>query len=310
MRFGIRAAALAGMLVLSGMAAASDKPYALGQQWRSLAGPEAGQGPSHRHFTNAPVFRPRSAGGANRHLGYAQMPRYPSPSQPGGRLAYRDARAHGPYANPAYAGYGHPPRPMSVPPPMAAIPAWGYPPGGLARSWQPPQPLFARQFAWRPAAQPWLVRSTAAAPIRYPVPVNPAYAHYRQPLAPVPMHGSWRPDARQFAYQAPGYTGQQQSATWAPMHPLVPGSRTARFAGFNPAATGMHRGSWRPGGQMHRAAPLDVAAFRPASHGRSESASGGPAAGGVNRAGDALPGWVTSYQETHYAGPCSWCAGG
>jgi len=276
MRFGIRAAALAGMLVLSGMAAASDKPYALGQQWRSLAGPEAGQGPSHRHFTNAPVFRPRSAGGANRHLGYAQMPRYPSPSQPGGRLAYRDARAHGPYANPAYAGYGHPPRPMSAPP----IPAWGDPPGGLARSWQPPQPQFARRFAWRPAAQPWLVRPTAAAPMRYPVPVNPAYAHYRQPLAPVPMH------------------------------PLVPGSHTAPFAGFNPAATGMHRGSWRPGGRMPRAAPLDVAAFRPASHGRSESASGGPAAGGVNRAGDALPGWVTSYQETHYVGSCGWCAGG
>ena len=310
MRFGIGVAALAGILALSCTATASGNPYAVGQQWRPSAGLALVQGSSRQHFANVPAFRPLPPVSGNRHSGRAGMSRYPSPPPRGGRFAHRDARAHVPYANPAYAGYSHPPRPMPVPP-TAITPAWGYPPDGLARSWQPSPPLFARQFAWRPAVQPRLLPVPATvAWMPYPARLNPHYAHYRQPPAVVPMQGSWRPDPRQFAYQTSAYAGEQRSARWAPRHPVVPGPHVVRFAGFNPTANAMHRGSWRPGGQLRGVAPLNVTAFRPASHGRGESALGAPATGAFHRARDALPGWMTSYQETDYAGACGGCAGG
>mgnify|MGYP001822654496 FL=1 len=309
MRFGTGVAAVAGILALSCTAAAWGNPYAVGQQWRPSAGLASGQGPSRPHFANAPAFRPRPPVGGNHHKGYAGMPRYPSPPR-GGRFAYRDARAHQPYANPAYAGYSHPPWPMPVPP-TAAPPARGYPPDRLARTWLPSPPLFARQFAWRPAAQPWLMRAPAiAARLPYTVRSNPYDAHYRQPYAVAPKRGRWRPDPRQLVVRVYRYAGQQQSGRWAPRRRVASDPRIVRFAGFNPAANAMHRGSWRPGGQMRGAVPLNVAAFRPVSHGRGESASGVPASEGFHRARDALPGWVTSYQETDYAGACGWCDGG
>jgi hypothetical protein len=319
MSFEIRAIALAGILALSSTAAQSVSPNAWGHQWR----PSTGLGAAHAGFANAPSFRPLRAVGGWRQPGYTQVPRYPSPPQQYGRFGYPDAMPYTPYAATAYAGYGPLPSPLSrLPTPV--VPAWGYPFNGMHRAWQPQPPLFARQFAWRPAAQPWLARSLAAAPIPYPASANPAYAQYRRPLAQALMPGSWRPNPRQLVDRTVGHRGQRRAAPWATA-PVTPGWHTARLAGFNPPAPWMaerswrpvrhlpaawiDQRSWRPVGHPPGAVRQTVAAFRPVTRGRAEANSGGGGTWWAGGARDESPGRVTSYQEADFARSCGWCSG-
>lgn len=111
---------------------------------------------------NLPSFRPRDASPVayqprrwDHHEQRPYVPQVPAwTGQAGNPYA-----GYQPWAGPgsyAYAGY-QPVGYYYAPPPMGgyAAPVWSQPFNGMTQMWQQQMPLFARQFAWRPADQPW-----------------------------------------------------------------------------------------------------------------------------------------------------------
>ena len=196
---------------------------------------------------------------------------------------------------------------------------------GMAQPWrQPPVPLFARQYAWRPAAQPWVVRAPVSPRDDYRVRVAPEYVGYR-PAGPAyaPPAGSWRPPVwqapasrPQLSYQShvvqhPVYAAGQQPA-WSTVRPAAPPVPGNRVAGPNPVPVGLVGGYWRPHAAAPAASRHSGRPFRPQGYGRSlaakkEAASRTSQDLGFTR--DTLPGWVTTYQDSGHESSCGWCYG-
>lgn len=299
MKFGKQVIAFGGLVFLGSGLAPGGEAFAFGQQWRPEPGFSAPQGRIYRQVAKVPAFRP-------------SMPPVPQgyrPAEPAtAQLAWqRGPRSYpGNYAQPfsipvAYPGQRQP----FYPPAMAAVPGWPQPFAHMAPPWQQ-VPMFARQFAWRPASQPWVaVPDSYRQPPRYPVRMAPQFASFR-PTAPAyaPAPGSWRPAIQtrsavsaRYAYQTRGYTAQRQPA----------------FAAAGPAAVWNPRaGYWRPEVAQRGSMWQANAAFRPVAYGRSEprderlAVRGEPGFGFTQ---DKLPGWVTTYQDTKFSGSCDWCGG-
>ena len=309
MKFGRQMIALGGIVILGGYLLPVNSAHAFGQQWRPEPGfaPVAQVRPYHP-VANLPSFRPRD----------------PAP------VAYqpprRDHYGWFPYAQqaPAWAGqygyaytgyqpvahYYYPPQPTAA----YDAPVWAQPFNGMAQMWQQQVPLFARQFAWRPADQPWRAGSVPVVQAqRYPVRSAPQMVGFR-PAQPgyAPAVSSWRP--------APGYASNYagyRTPVFAPggaadLRPSPSPSRpiaAVSLADPRYAATG--RGYWRP--EAATATPWrNDNAFRPTAYGRSlagraEAPTRHPENFGFTQ--DHLPGWVTTYQESQFSGSCSWCSG-
>lgn len=304
--------ALGGIVLLGGSLFPVTESHAYGQQWRPDPAQIGLAGPSSQRAVGMPRFRPQAMPSA---------PRYQVPD----RLPYRPIQPRGPwngymagapYGSPqsAYPGYGYAPQVQHFAGRMpVTAPAAVYPAGNMP-------PLFARQFAWRPAEQPWVV----------PVPQQGRQAYYPAPVAPPaigfyptgPFYGAtagaWPPGVYRPSYPvypmpgpAPVYAVQQRPY-------FVPGGVAAwrsagvPVAGASPVPTDPGRGDWRPvaaaGGDWRGAG----VGFRPAAYGRSPQRD----ARLVSRTGegfgftrDKLPGWVTTYEDTADLGSCGWCDG-
>lgn len=225
--------------------------------------------------------------------------------------------AGAPYGVPQspYRGFGYAPQVQHFAGemPVTAPPA-AYPPGSMP-------PLFARQFAWRPAEQPWVVPVYQGRQAYYPAPVAPPTIGF-YPAGPFyGAAGTWPPRIHGPSYPAyPAYPMPGQVPVYAVQQRpyFVPGGVAAwrstgvPVAGVNSAPAGPGRGDWRPvaaaGGDWRSGRP----GFRPAAYGRSPQrdarlVSHTGEGFGITR--DKLPGWVTTYEDTADLGSCGWCDG-
>jgi hypothetical protein len=325
MRFRRQLIAFVGVVALGGTFFTAGDALAFGPQWRPAPGTGPAYGRDYGGAANLPSFRPRAVVRPVSYRPYGHIQQRPSRSIAQPRpYPQRVALAQsGPasYAQPGYAA-AYQSRPQFIP---AGYAPWGWaPPGaaGFVPAWQPPP--FARQYAWRPAGQPWAVRPMAAAPQRrhHEVWTAPQMARFRpvgpQHLAPA---GNWRPWSRPVAgvpqqfgvqghgYRAPGIAGNQRFG-FRPARPPVLAVPGAQFAG--PSAAPMVGGYWRTGSAAPSRSWNPGASFRPLAYGRDPARAAKVAVrdGKASRFGTGtLPGWVTTYQETEYGGSCSWCNG-
>jgi hypothetical protein len=319
--------AFGGMILVGGTLFAHADALAYGQQWRPAPGYAAAAVGSNNRIANMPNFRPHTSARQSRHRPYSrieqrpyrQRTHRPAPQQFTGWQGYPLPGA----ANPYSLGL-HLPRPGY----FAATypgPGWGMPFTGTAQPWrQPPAPMFARQYAWRPAQQPWVARAPVSQADDYRVRMAPTFVGYR-PAGPAyaPPAGSWRPPVWQapaarpqlsnqsHVTQHPYYAAGQQGAstTVRPAVPWVPGSRVA---GPNPAPVGLGGGYWRPHAAAPAASRHPGGPFRPHGYGRSLAAKKEAASRTNQELGftrDNLPGWVTTYQDSGYESSCGWCYG-
>lgn len=335
MTFAKQLIAFGGMIFLGGAMLPTGEAFAFGQQWRPAPGYGMPQVGSHGRIANSPSFRPHSAArpAMNRSLNRPRRPHQqrsyrPLPYQQQFFAAQRYPMYPG--AGPAGGGfYPQQPRAMAAGYPA---PGWSSPFANMAQPWGFQMPMFTRQFAWRPAEQPWVARNPMPqqaqpryrqAQPQYRVTTMPQAVGFRQAgSGAAPAVGSWRPAVQpspavrpQYAYQRyatrPPVTpaGRQSMFRTAPRsgYPM-PG---ARIAGLGRAPVQAPPGNWRP----QAAAPADgwrsSRSFRPQGYGRSvadkaEVASGREGSGFTR---DNLPGWVTTYQDSGYEGACSWCSG-
>lgn len=322
MKFGRQVIALGGIVILGGYLLPVDSAHAYGQQWRPEPGfvPVAQVRPYHP-VANLPSFRPRDASPVayqprrwDHHEQRPYVPQVPAwTGQAGNPYAgYQPWAGQGSYA---YAGY-QPVGYYYAPPPMGgyAAPVWSQPFNGMTQMWQQQMPLFARQFAWRPADQPW---RTGVAPVaqaqRYPTQSAPQMVGFR-PAQPgyAPALGSWRP-APVYAASYPGYRAPSYALGGARdlLPSRVPSRPVATVSLAEPRYAAATRGHWRP--DLAAAVPWrNGNAFRPAAYGRSVASRTEVPARQPENFGftqDQLPGWVTTYQESQFSGSCSWCSG-
>lgn len=326
MRFSGRLVAICGAMLFCSAMLPVGEALAFGHQWRPAPGFLPAQGQAYRPAANMSGFRP----GAAVRPAYAQplnrMQQRPYPQ----RTLQWPIRQQGAYAQ----GYRMPP----VGSPHAAgfyPPQWQFAPPGYAfqggvspsasqariRPGRPP--MFAQQYAWRPAGLPWVAQRARPewpqqrkqAQVRMPpqmVGFRPAGTGYPAPA------GAWRPAVRpapsmhpQYAYQrydhrAPGYTPDRRPMFRSGRPPAWP-MPDARVASLSPAP--MAQPYWRPAPAAAAAWHRDTS-FRPAAYGRPMA--GGPASRDRDRSTatrDSLPGWVTTYRETDTMGSCGWCSG-
>lgn len=322
MNFGKQIIALGGMMIFAGSLLPITEAQAFGQQWRPASGFSSAQPHSFQRVANMPSFRPRPGVAAQPNAAAPRFAQYTAP-----RYAPYPAYSPG-YASPPpmVTAYGYPPQASYYAPAMPPATGWPQPFGYMAQSWQQQVPLFVRQFAWRPAGQPWLAAAsdTYHQPARYQARMAPQMSGFR-PSVPsaVPTYGSWRPAvaahapamvASRYAYPAPVYTGQRYPASRSYVPPVWSPAGD-RVAGYNPAPSGISREYWRPdsaalpGGAWQGA----NSRFRPAAYGRSgvrdERLAARADDDGSSFARDRLPGWVTTYQEADFAASCGWCGG-
>lgn len=319
--------AFGGMILVGSTLFAHADALAYGQQWRPAPGYGAAAVGSNNRIANMPNFRPSTLARQSRHNPYRQIEQRP----------YRQ-RSYRP-AHQRFAGWQGYPLPRATNPYSLGLhlpqpgyfaaaypgPGWGMPFTGMAQPWrQPPVPLFARQYAWRPAAQPWVARAPVSPRDDYRVRVAPEFVGYR-PAGPAyaPPAGSWRPPVwqapasrPQLSYQShvvqhPVYAAGQQPA-WSTVRPAAPPVPGNRVAGPNPVPVGLVGGYWRPHAAAPAASRHSGRPFRPQEYGRSlaakkEAASRTSQNFGFTR--DSLPGWVTTYQDSGYESSCGWCSG-
>lgn len=310
-----------GFMVCFGSLLPTGEAMAFGQHWRPAPGFGPAQGHNYGGVANMPNFRPRTVA---RSLNYQRF----------GRVQPRPSLRRGhwqPYAPqmgfwPGRPAFDSAPRYAAAPYPPPQLAPMGYLPGGWANrrtgfapAWQPPTPLFARQYAWRPVGQPWVAQTRPARQPkpRYQVRMAPQMVGFR-PTAPgyaAPASG-WRP-ATHPAAGMPQQYGQQRHVYQAPVRAGSRGLRTgsmrppgwpmsgARVAGPNPAP--VVNGYWRPGFVVPAAAMPPGVTFRPVAYGRSEAVARDRRGSEATR--DKLPGWVTTYQDTGFDDPCGWCSG-
>ena len=308
------ALAVGGAFLLTGSSLVSGQAFAFGSEWRPATGYAAG-GPgtpaAYQRIANVPRFRPYSASGPNRYRDrVAALRSEPRPNWAMAAPRYATA--------PAYPAYGPPPQPYVMPMPMpmpSGAPGWAQPFSGMAQVWQEQVPMFARQFAWRPAdSQPW---SGNAMP-----PMQPAWQPYAAspptgyPLRPdfasnAPAgYAGWRTPtagpAAPYGYRAPGYTAGRQAS-------FRPGDRTGwstavpHYAQAAPSIGLPAPGQWRPEPVATQVGWRSTS-FRPVGYGQSSAARNARLAGSSD-ASQGLPGWLTTYQETDVSAGCAWCEG-
>ncbi len=332
MRLERRFIAVCGIIFIGGTLLAGGPAGAFGQQWR----PAQGYGPAtnipYRGGAEIPGFSPHGAA----------RPAFARPSVRFRQHGYgRSVRSQMPRrTQPFAAPFGYPPAPHGVFPGRAypvmpyAMTApypgagWGRPIAPAMPPWRQPMPLVARQFAWRPAPQPWVAQ-------RLP---DPRVVRYRQPgynieMAPSrygfrptgrvgsPVMGAWRPTPPPVGVTARyPYRGQgpQRQAVVAGLQPLFrpggPSYPAPRIAmpgrDAPPGAAG--RAYWRPGPAVAAVQYRTASPFRPNRYGRTPLAKRVPGTrdvSGRHSAQVGLPGWVTTYQDSDFVDTCGWCSG-
>jgi len=327
MTFGKQLIALGGIVFFCGALLPTGEALAFGQQWRPAPGFGAARIGSHDRVANTPSFRPHSAArptiqrSFNRvqQRPYRQHSYQPWPHQPPFYAAQRYPAYRGGAAPVGGGFYPQLPHAQAV---GYRAPGWSAPFAGMMQPWGLQMPMFTRQFAWRPADQPWRTRNVMpryAQPqyrVRAAVPQqvgfrtgNPAY---------VPVAGSWRPAVRpQYAYQRYGSRPQVMATGLQPgfraahsRNYSVPGARRIAGADPVPLQTGWV-GHWRPQAGMPAAAWHTKRSFRPQAYGRSvaEKVDVASRRERSDFTRDNLPGWVTTYQDSGHEDACSWCSG-
>ena len=307
---GRQVIALSGMILFGSSALPGGEALAFGQQWRPMGGLAAAPARSYPRVANIPTFRPPVVAARSYELSSRQRARFADTR--GARPEYAAAE-HAVPSMPQPYGYPAP----YYPPVRPSLPVWAQPFGEMAQAWQQ-VPLFARQFAWRPAEQPWIAAAPSPQQPRDGVQMAPRMTGFR-PTGPAyaATYGSWRPSAPaassprgRYASQATVYTAARQPALaaqastgWRSVDPGL--ASTYR-------AAAPERGYWRP----DTAAAGDVwqvrSAFRPAAYGRGSRVDERTASrsdGGIGFTRDKLPGWVTTYQDADDSGACTWCGG-
>lgn len=320
MKFQQRTVVIMGLMVCAGLIASSNA-VAYGPQWRPAMGPENPMAPPAAHMpppvSGGPVFRPI-------------------------------APPRGPYDAPPVRGYGpafqHPAYP----------PAYGYrqqaPMGGPAHGWNRPMPdmqpqsayeppAFTRQYAWRPAPQPWIAQRD-----RYQQHRSPAYgyavppvADYRQPwsapgFAPSFMPGGFMnppmvAGAGGYPFPplpAPGYAADMGGypAAWMPTFAWMPPPAPIGQGWFGPQIVAGYPSPMQPMwpappayGQPFAPQPhpwMGTMAFRPPTYDadrRRQDVTERRQAADAQFTRENLPGWVTTYQENGQLDYCEWCGG-
>lgn len=328
MTFGKHLIAFGGFVFMSGVMLPAEEAWAFGQQWRPAAGLGSVPTGSYERIANMPSFRPHSAARPAIHRSFSR-----AQQRPYSHAAYRTrphqrpfyATQHGPaYRGVMPVGAGFYPQPLHAMTNTYPVPGWSAPFAGMMQPWGLRMPMFARQFAWRQAEQPWLARDATPRQVqpRNRVRAVPHTVGFRAPdtRSAVPVAGSWRPAVRpapavrpQYAYKwyaarpSIDVPGSRSGFTAAPRkaQPL-PGARIAS-AETTPAGSGY----WRPQAGAPTTAWRSKSAFRPRAYGRSvaEKVDVASAREGSRFTHDQLPGWVTTYQDTTYEGACSWCSG-
>lgn len=319
MNLGRHFSAIGAVFVITSAGLHGGPAYAFGDQWRPVAGYPSQQVRDSWRSAQAPAFRPR----------YPMTSAAHEPPNSRLRQPARYQAAWPAYAAPRYPAavampvpYGHPAQPgyFSAPPgplPGAAYPGWTPAFGEVTQPWQHPVPMFARQFAWRPAGQLWMVPASDlhpadrgwTAPRRSVFPASaPGYGTAHDSRRPVPGGAPFVADRR---YAAPVYSAPQQHgfSGWRPVNRAMV---DARPTGWNAAPAGPNGNIWRPQPAVSANGLAPSRGFRPQAYGRSPAPDRRMLARGEAPSGhalSALPGWVTTYEETDYSDTCAWCGG-
>lgn len=309
--------ALGAIVLVGGILLPLDEAMAFGQQWRPDPAYGPGNGANFRQTANVPSFRPHSAA----------RPAIARDALSMRRPAYAQRR-YGGYPAPYFAprqvypmGRMYQVGPMGgfLPPPghlAAAYPQSAWAPSfvPVASPWGQRMPLFARQFHWRPARQPWMAQAPAPRWQDYRARATPWTAQQHSVRAAYPpAAGSWRPaavPAQHFAVRSPAYAQFQRPRFGS--GGLANPVRSMRSVGVAAPPPVMPRSYWRPQVAAQPGTRSSVHAFRPNGYGRRPSAGARLAARGSGGGGftrDGLPGWVTTYQDAAVEDPCNWCSG-
>ena len=319
MAFERQLTAFGGIVLLGSILYSDGQALAFGQQWRPTPGYGATSPGSFDRVAGTPNFRPRTLAGQAKHRPYGQIPQrryrprsYRGLAQPrrlAALQAYRTPQINPPYFTGLY--------PAHAPAAVFPVPAWGMPFTPMMQPWGQHRPLFANQYAWRSARQPWITRVPPMPEPRYRARRAPTMVGNRHARARVaPPAGSWRPtpamaprlaQQRRFdqrPFRAGGATTLRAGQSAAQTLP------DTRVAGLNPASAGTQHRSWRPHAGPTVSPVRREQPFRPRNYGRSLGAA--KALAGRDQEAvytrNGLPGWVTTYEDSLAGGSCSWCS--
>ena len=179
--------------------------------------------------------------------------------------------------------------------------------------WQQQVPLFARQFAWRPADQPWRRLSPGGSGAALSQRSAPQMVGFR-PAQPgyAPAVGSWH-RRRAMRQITPGI-GRLSLRPAAPptcgLRRRLPGqsrqsvSPIRAYVATGRGIGGLKQPPLRPGATTMPSGRPPMVVVWPAAR---EAPARHPENFGFTQ--DHLPGWVTTYQESQFSGSCSWCSG-
>jgi hypothetical protein len=324
MVFERQLSAFGGMVLVGSILFVHTDALAFGQHWRPAPG--YGAAGSLNRVANMPSFRPSTTGRQSLHRPYIQLERRPYRPRSHRLSSQRFTGWQGyplPHATNAYALGLHLPQPGYFAGANPG-PGWGMPFAAMAGQWRQPLPLFARQYAWRPATQPWVARAPVYPRYDYRERTAPGFVEYGSagPVYANPA-GRWRPPVRQapasrpqLSYQShvaqPPHNPKRQRPGFHTVRPAVPPVSGNRVAGRNPMPGARGGGYWRPNVTAPVAARRSGWPFRPQEYGRSLAAEKeAPSRGSQDRgfARDGLPGWVTTYRDSGDGGSCDWCYG-
>lgn len=328
MTFCKQLVAFAGISFFSSAMLPAGEALAFGQQWRPAPGFGPAQMGSYTRIANTPNFRPHGAARPTMYRSFSRSQRsyQPRSYQP---RPYQDrlvaAQQHRMYRGAFPPGGGFLPQQPRMTAAGYPAPGWSTPYPQMVQPWGFQIPMFARQFAWRPAEQPWIARNPMPrqAQPQYRVRSVPQTVGFR-PTGPAaaPVVGSWRPAVRPVPVVRPQHGYQRYAAR----PPITPAGREAmfrtaprdshpvpgpHFAGLDRAPVQVGPGYWRPQAALPAAAWQQHGHFRPQAYGRRvvEKAQVASAKAQTRFTRDNLPGWVTTYQDSGYEGSCSSCSG-
>ena len=320
MRISGQVFALGGIILIGSTLVASTDASAFGQQWRPAVTYPAAQTYADRRMTgrrvaNVPSFRPRNAPTQRAYSATPTMNRYRTATRIGNTLQPRHVAQVYPmpplappnYPGNSYSSQGWPGMSM-----------WPNPFGQMVRAWQHPMPMFGRQFAWRPAEQPWRARQTVsyARPQQIERPAAAArYGQqrpYPQPRGHQYAQNTWRGQVWRPAGRAASNRSHANAARLIAAHRPVPSTfvQWPRRPFANAAIPAMPpRAQWRPDRAVAAAAYPADRGFRPSTYGKGRLAVAETGGKAKMQASDRLPGWVTTYQEPADIDACYWCSG-
>ena len=300
MRISGQLVAFGAMMLVGGAFLPTSQAHAFGQQWRPTVAHAPTQSTRYRRVANVPSFRPHAT---------APSPRYSAPRAVSTPPVMQPMVAMRPMTPPAYSRPVYPRAGYGTPNMWSAMPMWSNPFTQMAQAWQYPMPMHPRQYAWRPAEQPWLSQR-----------VRPEMRRdrYINPTPPVDYRSRSRLSAVSGIGRAPVWRETRWSAASARIAPWRPALATyrsvpGRFDQRRPvpasqmAAAGMQRGYWRPdqGALAKRIAGSNN--FRPVAYGRAPAIE---RLSSRQRVADRqLPGWVTTYRDAGDPLACDWCGG-